>query len=92
MARVLHLTFHQDPGHGWLEVDRILLSGLNLNISPFSYQKNLKNGDGGKVFLEEDRDMTLFLHALSSKGIEVVLNTKRLNRDHYIRNYESYKP
>jgi len=48
-------TFHNDPGHGWLEVGRDEIKGLA--ISGYSYQQ------GDRVYLEEDGDLALFLQA-----------------------------
>ena len=47
--------FHNDPGHGWLEVGRDEIKGMA--ISGYSYQQ------GDRVYLEEDGDLTLFLQA-----------------------------
>ena len=41
--------FHNDPGHGWLEVGRDEIKGLA--ISGYSYQR------GDRVYLEEDGDL-----------------------------------
>ncbi len=46
ITKIKH-TFHSDPAHGWLEVDRSELSATVLaKISSCSYQ------DGNKVFLD----------------------------------------
>lgn len=60
-------TFHNDPGHGWLEVPRAELVELGIDkaISSYSYQK------GDKVFLEEDSDVTAFIHARKASGKEM---------------------
>jgi len=52
-------TFFEDPGHGWLEVDREELRelGIEEDITGWSYQK------GNKVYLEEDQDLSTFLKA-----------------------------
>jgi len=56
-------TFHVDAGHGWIAVPRHELDRLGLlgKISAYSYQR------GGTVYLEEDRDATLFVEALGYK-------------------------
>lgn len=60
------LTFklHTDPGHAWLEVSRALVAELGIleHISPYSYQM------GPKVYLEEDRDLAIFLEAMNAAG------------------------
>lgn len=54
-------TFHQDPGHGWLEVPRAELQALGIahRISGYSYQSR----DGATVYLEEDCDLSTFARA-----------------------------
>ena len=56
-------TFHTDPGHGWLEVDKAELVEFNIadKISQCSYQR------GNKAFLEEDCDAMLFVEAFKAK-------------------------
>lgn len=46
------LTYHSDPGHGWLEVPRDDLTALGIKheISACSYQ------DEANAYLEEDVD------------------------------------
>ena len=56
--------FHQDPGHGWLEVSRADLADVGVkpaSISPYSYFK------GDSFFLEEDCDLTIFWNAFKLK-------------------------
>lgn len=54
-------TFHQDPGHGWLEVPRAELQALGIahRISGYSYESR----DGATVYLEEDCDLSTFAHS-----------------------------
>jgi hypothetical protein len=63
--------FWHDPGHGWLEVPykELVELGIEKDISAFSHI-NLRNGhlenehgEGPmlKVYLEEDRDMGVFI-------------------------------
>ena len=55
----LHLTFHTDPGHGWLEVPKTLVSeAIRAKISRYSYQ------DDNNFYLEEDCDAPLFLKSV----------------------------
>jgi hypothetical protein len=51
-------------GHSWLEVPRILLIklGIELKITPYSYQK------GSMVYLEEDTDWGTFDKAMKDAG------------------------
>jgi hypothetical protein len=82
-------VFHEDPGHGWLEVDRHELSRFVplSEISSFSYQK------GGKVYLEEDCDAPLFLRALKESGVEYELEEKVYpTNDAPIRMFQRFCP
>jgi hypothetical protein len=79
------LTFHTDPGHGWLEVSRADLDALNITaqITPYSYQK------AARVYLEEDVDAGLYLQAAKAAGYRLTI------RDQYadpspIRNLPSF--
>jgi hypothetical protein len=66
MKQPIKLKWYSDPSHAWLRVlrkDAKALGILNF-ISGFSYQS--KNGN--VLYLEEDRDATLFLNALIAQG------------------------
>ncbi len=67
-----NLRFIEDPGHGWLEVDRADLIKLNIadKISHCSYQR----GPTGKAYLEEDCDAALFIDAAKAAGWLVCWN------------------
>lgn len=75
------VTYHQDPGHGWLEVDRAQLVELDIadQISRYSYVR------GPVAFLEEDCDASLFVQACNAKGITVHCTPKHTNGDSFIR-------
>lgn len=53
-----HFTFHEDPGHGWLEVTLADVAEVGLN--PFSFS-NCSYIRGSRLYLEEDCDAPLFL-------------------------------
>lgn len=57
------MTYFSDAGHGWLGVKREALDILKVEdqISGYSYETT----SGRTVYLEEDRDMVIFLHALA---------------------------
>lgn len=81
------LTFHTDPGHGWLEVSRADLDALAIadRVTPYSYQR------AGRVYLEEDLDASLYLEAARAAGWTVNI------REHYadpspIRALQPYRP
>ena len=56
-------TFHADPGHGWLQVPRKMLTDLGIaaEISGYSYQR------GPHVYLEEGMDAGTFGRAYVKK-------------------------
>ena len=60
-------VYHSDPGHGWLAVklSEIKMLGIETDISEFSYIK------GKTAYLEEDCDMSKFINAMKTKGIDV---------------------
>jgi len=80
-------TFHTDPGHGWLQVNRSELVRLGIadQVSNFSYER------GGVVYLEEDCDASLFIKAKRDAGEPVELSDLHTNSDHWIRNLQSYE-
>lgn len=51
--------FHEDPGHGWLAVERAELKALAIEnkITSYSYES------GTTVYLEEDCDLSTFIDA-----------------------------
>ena len=79
---MIKLTFHTDPGHGWLEVPRAIVESLDITISGFSYVK------GDKYFLEEDRDASLFDQAAKEAGLKLDITRKHTDNDHPIRGYD----
>ena len=82
-----HLTFHADPAHGWLEVNREDLDLLNIahKISRYSYQK------ADRVFLEEDSDAAHYLRAAGGRGWTITTTEKHTNYDSFIRNLPRFE-
>ena len=79
--------FHEDPGHGWLEVPLSFLFELNIQnkITPYSYK-----GDN-KVYLEEDCDMSTFHSAYKTKyGICPEIDIVYYNDDCFIRSLRHF--
>lgn len=76
--------FHRDAGHGWLAVSvaDCFNAGIASQISEFSYIK------GKTVYLEEDRDASIFLSMLNPENYQIV-DAKFYNRSP-IRNYNSF--
>ena len=80
--------FHIDNGHGWLAVKRNELTELNISekITGYSYQK------GDTVYLEEDRDGTLFFYEFKKKfNIELQFSKSYINGNSPIRSYNRYE-
>jgi len=50
-------NYYQDPAHGWVEVPEVLVRKLNMHVTTYSYV------NAGMVYLEEDQDLTTFMHA-----------------------------
>lgn len=77
---------YDDPGHGWLKVPRSLLKklGIKSQITSFSYMK------GDDIFLEEDRDMSLFIDSMKEAGNTVEIKVFTMNKQSKIREYDSY--
>jgi hypothetical protein len=81
----MKLRYISDPGHGWLEVPRAMLTALDIQdrITPYSYLR------GALAYLEEDLDMSTFLQAARSVGLE--LEIVEVYQEHtHIRNYQHY--
>lgn len=78
-----------DPGHAWLRVPRALLRELGIldRITPYSYQR------GQDVFLEEDCDLTTFVHAMGRAGRVVFYfetTGSIAQRESAVRSYSSF--
>ena len=70
--------YHEDPGHGWIEVpmQELYALGIAAKITPYSYR------NGETAFLEEDDDADTLLKALRAQGVEVTFE----------RRYQEYTP
>ena len=80
--------FHIDSGHGWLAVKRNELKKLGIanKVSHYSYQK------GNTVYLEEDRDATLFFYTFKKVfDCELVFRKSYINGRSPIRSYYNYQ-
>jgi hypothetical protein len=72
----VNLTFHNDAGHGWLEMPLRLFNGLYIadKISGYSYI------DTFNVYLEEDCDASIAISALRDLGFTVTFTEKYTER------------
>jgi len=86
MTNTVKKIYHHDSGHGWLAVKRKELIDLNIEglISGCSYQK------GETVYLEEDCDAGVYIHAMKSKGINVEFKVGAFRSYHPIRSYPCF--
>ena len=82
------LTWHTDPGHGWLTVPLELLRDLGIQheISSFSYIGH------NVAYLEEDDDANVFLTAFRKRFPELELRMPEIHTDanHWIRRLQPY--
>lgn len=85
--RTTLIKYHQDPGHGWIEVPRTEIDRLNLagQISSYSYAHH------GVVYLEEDCDAALYIKAVEAEGAKVRLCPIHKDFDHPIRCLPRFK-
>ena len=70
MGKSIALTFHDDPGHAWLEVPRSMMEDYDVTPSCFSYVTQ----DGETFYLEEDCDAGLVIRPLQAAGFTVEFN------------------
>lgn len=85
-----HFKYHQDPGHGWVEVTRAELVelGISSKITPYSYQSQ----DGETCFLEEDMDLNTLCDAMRDKHvIKPTWDEIHTDNEHWIRFLNSFK-
>jgi hypothetical protein len=79
-------TYLQDPGHGWLIVDRTDLALAGMSAADFTVCSYVR---GDTFALEEDVDMARFLKRLDERGIAYRLREQHINNDAYVRNWSS---
>lgn len=77
--------YEQDPGHGWLRVqrDELIHLGIANQITHYSYL------DGEWAYLEEDFDMGTFLDAKQAAGESVEIESRHVVST-LIRGYRRY--
>jgi hypothetical protein len=57
--------FHEDAGHGWLEVPLAEVIESGIEVSGYSYKR------GGTAYLEEDLDAGLFMDAMGLNNSDI---------------------
>lgn len=83
------LRYTSDPGHGWLAVPVALLVDLQIerSLSTYSYLNDQRT----VAYLEEDRDMGVFMSAARDRGLVVNITERHVERTS-IRNMHHYHP
>jgi hypothetical protein len=87
---MMNLKFYRDAGHGWLAVKKSVLTDLGIldKISTYSYE----SPSGGTVYLEEDRDASLFLNAAKAFSMEFPKIEVDSGERSFIRSYRRFSP
>ena len=89
MTDQIPFTFHEDPGHGWLEVPAVDLAANGLTeaaFSRFSYVERDRMG-GAVYYLEEDCDLALFALAYAHRHFcRPPMTVTYHDRDCFVRN------
>lgn len=80
---------HTDPAHGWYQVERKELEQLGIleKISGYSYQSQ----SGETVYLEEDRDASIFFNNLDIKPDDISFIRINRNSDSFVRSLLSFQ-
>jgi hypothetical protein len=80
-------NFHEDAGHGWLEVPKKDIEKINLlnRLSSYSYINN------DLIYLEEDFDAVIFVNKLKENNIFVELNYIYDGNTSKIRSYSRFR-
>lgn len=83
----MNIVIYTDSGHGWAAVKLAELEylGITHKISGYSYIS------GDTAFLEEDCDLSVYLHALKALGKEYTFIEKHTNGDSAIRGFKSFQ-
>jgi hypothetical protein len=68
---IMELTWHDDPGHGWLEVSEKVCTDLGIILSEYSFV----SPDGRSYFAEEDSDALKVCGAINRAGFEIQFNS-----------------
>ena len=86
MSRYSQYKFHEDASHGWLEVPLADVASLGVchEISPYSYMHRRT------VYLEEDRDMWVFLSAIEVCGIKKPERIRIYQEESFVRKLTPY--
>jgi len=81
----LTLNFHEDPGHGWLEVPLEVLSIFDLTVDDFTGYSYVDSRNG-VIYLEEDCDAPKFVKIAGEHGHDIKFDEIYYNDECFIRN------
>lgn len=82
----MKLTFHEDAGHGWLEVPLTILMRAKTDVRKLSgYSYCGVKGFEVIFYLEEDCDLPVFLDAAKAAGMKVEMVRKYHHGDCFVR-------
>ena len=81
--QTLEIDLISDPSHGWLKIPKSL--SFDLDYSMFSYQ------DAKNLYLEEDRDLGLFIQELKKHDIKYSYNEIIFDNECFVRDLMRYE-
>lgn len=82
MSDPITLTFHHDPGHGWLAVPSDIYAKLGRPaLTRYSYLAT-----DGTRYAEEDCDAAVIIDAAKAKGLALKIVEQGHDNDCFIRN------
>jgi hypothetical protein len=84
-------VYHQDSGHGWLEVSKLFFKQYNLDGLFDFIPTNHSYQNSQNFFLEEDCDMSAFLRLIKNQGYSYELKAEYQDGQSFIREYPCYK-
>jgi hypothetical protein len=81
--QTLEIDLIADSGHAWLKIPKSL--AFDLDYSMFSFQ------DAKNLYLEEDRDLELFIQELEKHDIKYSYNEIIYNNECFVRDLMRYE-
>ena len=81
--QTLEIDLISDSGHAWLKIPKSL--SFDLDYSEYSYQ------DAKNLYLEEDRDLGIFIQELKKHDIKYSYNEIIYNDECFVRDLMRYE-
>ena len=78
MKKEITLKFYDNESHGYIQISKYDLDGLNIDIKDFS-EYSYFNYNNGCYYFEEDCDASLLINKLNDIGYKVNFNKKYVN-------------